>query len=125
MFTVGEPAAGRAQSPPVGVDGGGVGVGVGLAVSVGVGEAVAGSLGATVGGAVVSVAAGLGATDPVQAVPFSAKLVGIGLLEPFQVPLNPNDAVLLVPMRPFHAAFVAVTELPVWVIDAPHPWVTA
>ena len=48
---------------------------------------------------------------PVHVVPFSAKLVGAGLLE-VKVPLNPNEAVPLVAIAPFQPALVTVTAAP-------------
>jgi hypothetical protein len=103
---------------------GAVGEAVADAVVVADGVAVADAETLALGVTAVEDAAGVGdevaATRPVQVTPLSEKLAGTGLLEPFQVPLNPNVAVPFVAIVPFHGALVTVTAAPLCLADAFH-----
>jgi tetrahydromethanopterin S-methyltransferase subunit C len=73
---------------------------VGVVVGGVVGVVVGGVVGAVVGVVVGVVVGGVvGVALPVHVTPFTAKLVGAGLL-PVHDPLNPNDAVPLVATEP-------------------------
>ncbi|BCJ61252.1 hypothetical protein Jiend_46740 [Micromonospora endophytica] len=90
-----------------------------------VGGGVVGDGGGVVGeGGVVGDGGGVvGVVAPVQVVPFSAKLVGTGLL-PVHEPLKPKLALALVPMVALWSTLRAVTWVPDWVTVAFQAWVT-
>jgi hypothetical protein len=54
----------------------------------------------------------VGPDPPLHVAPLRLNVAGAGLDAPFQDALNPNVAVPLVAMLPFHAALEAVTALP-------------
>src|SRR3954471_13186945 len=91
----GVPGTAGGLDPPDGV---GVGVGVGEAVAVGVGDAV--RVGVGVGAPVVCIGGGGLLVGPVvrwHAPPWRGKRAGAGFTEPFQLALNPNVVLALVP----------------------------
>jgi hypothetical protein len=95
-----------------------VAVGVKAGVGVGVGEGVVPAVGV---GVLPGVAVAL--TPLLQALPFTAKAVGTGLLV-VQVPLNPGLTVPFAGTLPFQLALVTVTSCPDWLKVPFQPWVT-
>jgi hypothetical protein len=66
---------------------------------------------------VVEVVEVAGDAEPVQAVPFNVKPVGVPAVGTL-VPWKPKEAVPLVGTEPFHPAFAALTAVPDWVTEA-------
>jgi hypothetical protein len=92
----GVPGTGGGELDPPPPDDG-VGLGDAVLVGVGLGDTVREGLALGDVGVLVPVGAPVGlVTEPVHVTPLRAKLVGDGLVDPFQDPLNPKLAVPLV-----------------------------
>src|SRR5688572_17419230 len=98
----------------------GGGGGGGDEVEVGGRDVVVGGREVEVGGRLVDV----GPVPRLQTVPLRLKLVGAGLAELFQVPLNPNVTLAPVATAPFQVSLVALMEEVPAGIRAPQAWLT-